>query len=495
MATRAEDPLVMLANDIAGFTHDPLGHALYAYPWGEGVLTDVAGPRDWQCDVMEDIREHLEDPETRYTPLRIAVASGHGIGKSAEISMICKWGLDTCDDCRIVVTANTEAQLLTKTSPELTKWAKLSITADWFKSTATKLASIVPGHEDSWRADLVTWSEHNTEAFAGLHNQGKRIIIIFDESSKIADKVWEVAEGALTDEQTEIIWIAFGNPTQATGRFRECFGKHRGLWKTYQIDSRTVEGTNKAYLDEMVATYGEDSDLVKVRVRGMFPSTSSLQFMATDAVEAARKREVTTDQTDPLVIGVDVARFGDDRSTIYFRRGRDARSIKPLRFHGLDTMQLAAQAAEAQRIYKAALVCVDEGGIGAGVVDRLRQMNVPVAGIQFGSRPLGAVKLGEWTKVANRRAEMWAIMREWMLGGAIPDDQDLADDLTGVEYSFNVRDEIQLEKKEHMKARGLSSPDDGDGLALTFAVPVLPTQEEIDEDEFGDDGRSDIGGY
>lgn len=495
MASRAPDPLVELANDIAGFTHDPLGYAVYAYPWKEtGALSDMDGPRDWQADVMEDIREHLENPETRYEPLRLAVASGHGIGKSALISMIIGWAKDTCDDTRIVITANTELQLRTKTWPEVSKWNNLAITKDWWKVTKTGIFSVVPGHEESWRCDAVTWSEHNTEAFAGLHNKGKRIVIIFDEASKIADKVWEVTEGALTDEGTEIIWIAFGNPTQNTGRFRECFGRFRHLWKTRQIDSRDVDGTNKAYLSEMVQTYGEDSDIVKVRVRGMFPSTSSMQFIGSGLVDMARQRDVRHEESEPIVIGVDVARFGDDHSAIYFRQGRDARSIKAIRLHGVDTMQLASRVAQEQRLHNAAMVCVDEGGIGAGVVDRLKQMGLPVVGVQFGSKPLGAVRLPNNVKCANRRAEMWAIMREWLDGGALPDDQTLADDLTGVEYSFNVRDEIQLERKEHMKARGLASPDDGDGLALTFAVPVLPSfyEDEIDRWE-GE--RMPEGGY
>lgn len=491
MATKP-NPLHDLATDIASFTYDPLAHAMYAYPWGAGVLTGIQGPREWQCDVMEDIREHLSNAETRFTPLRIARASGHGIGKSALIAMLVKWGLDTCDDCRIVITANTENQLITKTSPEIMKWHNLSITRDWFKPSATKLASTTPGHADSWRADLVTWSENNTEAFAGLHNQGKRIIVVLDEASRIAPKVWEVILGALTDEGTEILFLAFGNPTQNTGSFRECFGKHRHLWKTAQIDSRTVEGVNKAYLDELVATYGEDSDIVKVRVRGMFPSTSSMQFISSAVVEEARKREVKIDPADPLVIGVDVARFGDDSSTIYFRRGRDARSIKPIRLHGVDTMQLASRVAEQQRIHKADMVCVDGGGVGGGVVDRLKQMGVPVAEVTFGASPLGHVRLKE--RVANRRAEMWAIMRDWLPGGMIPDDQTLNDDLIGVEYGFNARDEILLEKKEHMKTRGLASPDDGDGLALTFAVPVLPSFYEDENDNWREPDR-DHGGY
>lgn len=494
MASRP-NPQIDLANDIAGFTYDPLGHAMYAYPWGSGVLSGVEGPRQWQIDVMEDIREHLEDPATRHTPLRLARASGHGIGKSALIAMVVKWGLDTCDDCKIIVTANTESQLLTKTSPEIMKWHNLAITRDWFKASATKLSSVVNGHSENWRCDLVTWSKDNTEAFQGLHNKDKRIIVIYDEASGIAPKVWEVTLGALTDENTEIIWLAFGNPTQNTGGFRECFGKLRHLWKSEQIDSRTVEGTNKPYLDELVATYGEDSDIVKVRVRGMFPATSSMQFISSAVVEDARKRDVLIDRTEPLVIGVDVARFGDDSSTIYFRRGRDARSIKPLRFHGLDTMELASKVAEQQRIHKADMVCVDGGGVGGGVVDRLRQMGLPVAEVQFGGRPLGHMRLPE--KVANRRAEMWAIMREWLPGGMIPDDQTLADDLVGVEYGFKITegvDAILLEKKEHMKARGLASPDDGDGLALTFAVPVLPSFYEDENDDWREPSRG-ITGY
>lgn len=497
MASKAISPEVMLAEDMAGFTHDPLGYAVYSFPWGEGPLAEANGPRQWQCDVMEDIRGHLSNPETRFQPLRIAVASGHGIGKSALISMLCSWAADTCEDTRIVLTANTEAQLRTKTWPEVLKWRNLSITKHWWKPTKTGIFSAFPGHADIWRCDAVTWSEHNTEAFAGLHNKGKRIVVIFDEASNIADKVWEVTEGALTDEGTEIIWIAFGNPTRNTGRFRECFGKFRHLWKTRHIDSRTVEGTNKAYLDEMVETYGEDSDIAKVRVRGLFPSTSSMQFIGSHLVTMARTRNVEVDKFEPVVIGVDVARFGDDSSTIYFRQGRDARSVKPIRLTQVDTMSLASRVAQEQRIHNAAMVCVDEGGVGAGVVDRLKQMGLPVVGVQFGSKPLSAVRLGNGEKVANRRAEMWAIMREWLNGGAIPDDQRLADDLCGVEYSFNSRDEIQLERKEDMKKRGLASPDDGDGLALTFAVPVNSSFWE-GEDDFEldrDHGRSAAGGY
>lgn len=474
MATEAE---IALADDIGSFAADPYRYALYAFPWGEGELADIDGPRAWQREVMDAIKDHLSDPARRYTPLRIARASGHGIGKSALIAMLNKWALDTCVDTRIIITANTEGQLLTKTSPELAKWARLSITSAWFKQNATSHISTMKARDKSWRSDLVTWSDNNTEAFAGLHNQGKRIVLIFDEASGIADKVWEVALGALTDENTEIIWLAFGNPTQNSGAFRECFGKQRALWNTKQIDSRTVEGTNKAYLDELVRTYGEDSDIAKVRVRGMFPSASSMQFIGMDQVEAAQARPVGTFLgSDPLIYGVDCARFGDDSSVLAKRVGRDARSRPWKRWNKMDAMQLAGDIAlEAQQEHPDAIF-VDAGNIGAAVVDRLRQLGIEnVYEVWFGGEGRDANWNGVKVRTANKRAEMWTNMREWLKSGSIPDEQKLIDDLVGPLYSFAGDDtRIMLERKKDMKKRGLASPDDGDALACTFAEPVAP---------------------
>jgi len=448
-----------------------------AYPWGEGVLKGVHGPRAWQCAVMAAIRNHLADPATRFTPCRIARASGHGIGKSALIAMLVKWGLDTAIDTRILITANTESQLLTKTAPEIAKWSDLSLTRDCFRTTVTAMVSTTPGKERSWRADLVTWSLANTDAFAGLHNQGKRLILIFDEASGIPAKIWEVALGALTDAETEILFLVFGNPTQATGAFRDCFGRHRHLWNSAQIDSRTVEGVNRAYLQELVDTYGEDSDIVRVRVRGQFPSTSSMQFIAGDLVDAARFRHVAALITDPLIFGLDCARFGDDHSTLAIRRGRDARTHPWRRWHGVDAMTLAGDVAIEAMRHRPDAIFVDAGNIGAAVVDRLRQLGVEnVHEVWFGGRGRDALWAGQMpVRTANKRTEMWTNMRGWLEGGAIPDEDSLATDLTGVEYGYAADQvSILLEKKEHMKSRGLASPDDADALALTFAEPVMP---------------------
>lgn len=458
---------------------DPLTFSKVMYPWGAGELKDSIGPRTWQAKMLDYIGSRLRDPSTRFTPIQIAVASGHAAGKSSLISMIINWGLSTCPDCMIVVTANTETQLRSKTWPELSKWMRRSLNSHWFKTTATAVISTNPDHERTWRADAIPWSSHNTEAFAGLHNQGRRIIIIMDEGSSIDDKIYEVVEGALTDEKTEIIWLVFGNPTRSSGRFRDCFGKFKHRWATRQIDSRTVEGVNLEQFAQYVADYGEDSDFVRVRVKGEFPRAGTMQFIPSDLVEVARKRQPEAKLYDPLIMGVDVARFGSDESIICLRRGRDAKSVPWISLRGADTMQVAARVMEMANQYKPDAIFVDGGGVGGGVIDRLNMFKMPVIEVQFGgSADRGQSNQEGHVRYANKRAEMWGNMRDWLRGGMIPDDPDLAAELTSVEYGYVMRDgtdAILLEKKSDMKKRGLPSPDKSDALALTFAYNVMPS--------------------
>ena len=456
-----------LAQLLAKCGNDPLGFVLAAFPWGEGELADHRGPDHWQTDVLTHIRDHMLPP---VQAIRQAVASGHGIGKSALVSWIILWALATRVDTRGIVTANTEAQLRTKTWAELAKWHRLSLCRHWFVYKAQSLHSADPAHEQTWRMDAVPWSKTNPAAFAGLHNQGNRVVMIFDEASEIDDVIWEVTEGALTDSDTDILWLAFGNPTRNTGRFRECFGRFRHRWNTAQIDSRHAQLTNKTIIAQWIADYGEDSDFVRVRVKGQFPRAGSMQLISLEQVEAASTRKPETTRFDPLVLGVDVARFGDDQSVICFRQGRDAVRLPTERYRGLDTMQLAARVANLIVTHHPDAVFVDETGVGGGVVDRLRQLGHSVIGVNFGGKADGAVD-GEM--VANKRAEMWCRMRSWLgSGGTIANDPELIADLIGVEYGYTVHNEILLEKKDDMKKRGLGSPDAGDALALTFAYPV-----------------------
>lgn len=466
--------------------HDPLGFVMYAFPWGEkgSPLEDKEGPDEWQIKVLTEIGEKLRSGslDGTYDAIQYAIASGHGVGKSAMVAWLIEWAMATCEDTRGVVTANTETQLKTKTWPELAKWHRMAITSFMFELTATAIFSKDPEHERTWRIDMVPWSEKNTEAFAGLHNEGKRILVIFDEGSAIPNIIWETTEGALTDSGTEIIWVVCGNPTRNTGRFRECFESLKHRWSHVQVDSRTVRITNKTQIDNWVADYGEDSDFVRVRVRGVFPRAGAMQLIPTDIVDAAMAGDhVQVSLYDPLALGVDVARFGDDESVMYARKGRDGRTHndsvnRKWRFRGIDTMELAAKVA----LFNSALspdgVFIDGGGVGGGVVDRCRQLKLPVIEVNFGAKPDNISTNEEHDKAYNKRAEMWLNMRRWLKnGGKIPNDPDLKRQLIQQTYEFRTirgGDAIILTSKEAMKLDGLESPDIADALALTFAHPI-----------------------
>jgi hypothetical protein len=475
MIAAARNVVQELHDAVMSFEHDPLGFVTrLAFPWGEAgtALANDEGPEPWQRDLLDRIGRGLISADGA---VREAVASGHGIGKSALVAWIILWALSTKPDTRGVVTANTEAQLRTKTWPELTKWHGLMINKGWFAVTATSIYSVLQGHDRTWRVDAITWSENNTEAIAGLHNKGKRAFTIFDEASAIPDTIWETIEGALTDPGTELFWCVFGNPTQNTGRFRECFagGRFAHRWHHNQIDSRTVSfTTNKAQIDEWIADYGEDSDFVRVRVRGVFPRAGDLQFIDSERVEDAIKRELFTDESAPLVMGVDIARsLAGDQSVFRFRKGLDARSIAPVKLRIADLMQVAARVAEAIENHKPDAVFVDATGLGSGVYDRLRQLGYEqVQAVNFGERI--EQQQGGGIAYANMRAKMWGHAKDWCKQGCLPADNDLRADLTGVNYGYDVHNAILLEKKDDMKKRGLASPDDGDAFVLTFAYPV-----------------------
>jgi hypothetical protein len=349
----------------------------------------------------------------------------------------------------------------------------LSHNSHWFDVRATSIRIADPKHELSWRSDFITWNERATEAFAGLHNAGKLILLIYDEASAIADAVWEVSEGALTDEKTIIIWLAFGNPTQNTGRFRECFGKFKHRWETFQIDSRTVDGTNKAQIDKWIADYGEDSDFVRVRVRGEFPRAGSAQFIPSDLVAACRKYRATGYEALPKILAVDVARFGDDQTVFGLRQGRKFEIVG--KYRGKDTVWVSEKLIEAIGLYKPDATIVDGDGIGAGVIDTVKHRGYGARLFEFH----GGSPANDGAAFYNRRAEVWGSTRQWLMDGAeLPDDPEIETDLTAPEYGFSNKNQVQLEKKEDMKRRGLSSPDLGDALAMSFAVHVMPKVKE-----------------
>jgi len=468
-----------IAEALASVADDPLAYVMWVFPWGkEGtVLENATGPRTWQKQLLEQLGEQIRDRAfdgiSPVEPIRIARTSGHGIGKSALSSWIIKFILDTRPYSKGVVTANTSDQLKTKTWAELAKWHNLSITKQFFeyKNARGNMCIYQIDEPEIWRCDALTCREENSEAFAGLHAATSTPFYIFDEASAIPESIHDVALGGLTDG--EPMWFQFGNPTRNTGFFREIFGSKAHRWLTGHIDSRDVEGTNIEYFQELVEDYGEDSDFVRVRVKGQFPRASVCQYIPSDLVEDAQNRHLRADQYNfaPIILGVDVAWYGDDRSTIWLRQGLMAKRLWEGR--NVDTVDFAGLIAQKQVETHADAIFVDAGGPGAGgVIDQLRRLHQQPIPVYFGG---GTIKPG----YKNKRAEMWGDMKDWLeSGGSLPPkDQAIKNDLIGPEYHITLKGEVQLEKKDDMKKRGLASPDDGDALACTFAAPVRKLSE------------------
>jgi len=462
--TQRIDPELDLIDDIAGFSKDPLAYVLYAFEWGSGELSKHKGPDDWQTDVLNDVGAGVVSLQQA---IQIATASGHDIGKSALVAWLILWAMSTREDTRGVVTANTESQLRTKTWPELAKWHRLSINRHWFTVTATAIFSVVKDHEKTWRIDAVPWSDSNTEAFAGLHNEGKRILLLFDEASAIPDVIWEVAEGAMLDTDTEIIWCAFGNPTRNTGRFKECFGRFRHRWIGRQIDSRSCRIANKQKIQEWIDDYGIDSDFVKVRVRGMFPSLSVKQFISLEDVDGAFGKSIRPEQYifAPKILTCDPAWEGDDELVIGMRQGLVFNILRTIAKNDND-ITVATLLANLEDEHQADAVFID-AGYGTGILSAGKVLN------RSHWRLVWFAEKSTDKGCFNKRAEMWKLMRDWLKeGGAIPSDNVLHDDLIGPETVPRLDGKLQLESKKDMKKRKVPSPNRADALALSFAYPV-----------------------
>lgn len=468
---------LLLAEDMARFYDDPYGFVMYAFPWNEKNLVGFYGPRKWQKEYLIKLGKHIKergfngiDP---VAPIQMSRASGHGIGKSALTAWLILFILSTRPFSKGVVTANTSDQLKTKTWAELGKWLSMCVTRPMFDYHATKGNMNIASVEspEQWRCDAMTCREENSEAFAGLHAATSTPFYIFDESSAVPEAIFKVAQGGLTDG--EPLLLCFGNPTRNTGFFRQTFGKLKHRWDHEQIDSRDVEGTNKKLFKEWELDYGEDSDFFRVRVRGTFPRASIMQLIAGDIVDAAMGRKLRPDQYTyaPKILGNDVAWYGDDRSCIWIRQGLASKLIWEGR--EIDGVDIAGIISRFEDKFISAATFID-AGMGNGVIDQLRRLGRSPLGVYFGGKSSD-------NQYLNKRAQMWGDMKEWLKeGGAIPNNRDIYDDLTSVEYHMTLKGQIQLERKEDMKKRGLASPDLGDGLALTFAEPVfVPTELEL----------------
>lgn len=462
----------LLAEEVASYYADPLGFVLAMFPWGEPGPLERHSLDVWQVDYLTHLGQEVMargfDGLHAVAPIRIGTSSGHGIGKSALVGMIVCWIMSTRPNCQGTVTANTITQLQTKTWAAIQRWAKLCKTGHWFELNSDRMYR--KGYKESWFCAPQSSKEENSEAFAGQHAADSTSFYIMDEASAIPEVIHEVAEGGLTDGEPML--LMFGNPTRSQGSFfKAMFGAMRHRWKQFIIDSRLTKFANKDLIKEWAEDHGEDSDFIRVRVRGLPPAASDLQYISLDLVTAAQTRQVHNLGDEPLIVGLDVARGGSDDCVFRFRRGYDARTLPPIRIPGeqaRDSMRLVTKAADILTQYPVSMMFVDATGIGGPIADRLRQMNHRnVLDVQFGGESPDP-------KLANMRSFMWSKLRDWLPKGAIDATPRLETDLTGPGYKHDKHDRVVLESKEDMKKRGLDSPDDGDALALTFAMPVLP---------------------
>lgn len=472
-----------LADEVARFYADPLGFVMFAYPWDSDKSIQLAklpepwslvynceyGPDKWACEFLDNIgrqvRERRFDGRIPVEAIKEGVVSGHGVGKSAMVAWLVDWIASTRPDSQGTVTANTYHQLTTKTWAQIAKWTKLCITGHWFDVGSGKGSMSLKSKRrpETWFCNAQTCDETNSEAFAGQHAPTSTSYYIIDEASAVPNIIDEVSEGGLTDG--EPMKFAFGNGTRNTGWFKDLFGSKR--WGKTFVDSRDVQITNKKVIAEWIEDYGLDSDYVKVRVRGLFPSQSIKQFISEADVTAAETRTLRREQYEwaPKILTLDNAWEGDDEGVIGLRQGLKFDILRTFKKNDNDVV-IATLLAQLEDEHKADAVFID-AGYGTGVASIGRTLHRDWVLVWFGGESTDPGYL-------NKRAQMWGDARDWLkAGGVIPVRPTLHRDLIGPETVPRMDGKIQLESKKDMKKRGVESPGEGDSLALSFAFPVV----------------------
>lgn len=488
-----------LADEISKFYADPLGFVMFSYPWGTDpslrvcklpepwnlVYNSEYGPDAWACEFLDELGKEVRargfDGVNVVDPIRMGRVSGHGIGKSCLVAFLVDWLMSTRPNAQGTITAMTYTQLRTKTWAQIAKWTKLCITSHWFDVT-TSTGNMRMSHKEypeKWFCQAQSCAKENADSFAGQHAADSTSFYIFDEASGVDDEIDEVSEGGLTDG--EPMKFAFGNGTQNTGWFRECFNtkkKHRWLMKS--IDSRDVQLTNKKLINEWIDDYGLDSDYVKVRVRGMFPAMSVAQFISTTDVDAAFGRHLRPEQYNfaPKILTLDNAWQGDDEINIGLRQGLKFEMLCTLKKNDND-IEIANMLARFEDDHQADGVIIDLG-YGTGVYSAGQTMGRDwlLAAFSGASPDPGCL---------NLRAYMWNESKKWLkMGGAIPNDQTLYDSAIHITAVPRMDGVIQLESKNDLKKRGYPSPR-WDALALSFAFPIEKKQHY---DPYANGGRT-----
>lgn len=478
VALAAPSADVLLAEEVSKFYADPLGFVLFAYPWGEPgtPLESESGPDENQREFLQSLGEEVAqrkfDGSEPVMPIKMSETSGHGTGKSAMGAWIADWIISTRPHSIGTVTAGTFTQLEDRTWAAIRWWTKLCITGHWFDVQARSIHH--KRYRETWKVVAQTCKEENAQSFAGQHAKQSTSWYLFDEASEVPDKIWETADGGLTDG--EPMFFAWGQPVRNTGEFyRVCFGDKKDRWNTRRVDSRKSRFTNKQLIQQWIDDYGIDSDFVKVRILGLPPSASELQYIDKGRIDLARKRAAVALPDDPLVAGFDVSGGGKAWNVIRFRRGLDGNpGIEPIRIPGekdpdrSQRVGICAELLSDKRPGRQLAALFVDAAFGAAIVVRLQALGFTnVFEVNFGAPSPDPHCL-------NMRAYMWMKAKEHMLLGSIADDDELCSQLALPGYHINNSGKLVIESKQDIQERGEHSPDDADAFCLTFARNVAP---------------------
>jgi phage terminase large subunit len=424
-----------------------------------GFVREVlhAEPDPWQLEALRAVsRGHT----------RLAIRSGHGVGKTALAAWCMVWFANTRAPFKVAVTAPTAPQLFDALWPELVKWFNL-LPPGWRQLWDITSDHITLKADQECFITARTSRPDKPEAMAGLHST--HILLVADEASGIDEAVYEAAGGSMSSPGA--VTLLIGNPTRSSGFFWRCHVMERDRWFTMRVSSADSNRVSDNYVAEIAQRYGMDSNAYRVRVLGEFPVADADTLIAASLVDDAMTRDIPLDLTAVEIWGVDVARFGSDASVLIKRRGSVVTEM-PRRWRNIDTMQLSGAIKaeyDAAAGHRPALIVIDVIGIGAGVVDRLHEQDLPILGVNVAEV---ASTTGRYGRL---RDELWVRCREWLETRAVrlPRDDQLRDDLVAPRYSFLSDGRMQIESKNQMRARGLPSPDAADALNLTFAEQGL----------------------
>ena len=415
-----------------------------------------AEPDPWQLSALRAIAKGHT---------RVAIRSGHGVGKTAFAAWLVCWFACTRAPFKIAITAPTAPQLFDALWPELGKWFQ-RLPSGWRDLWDFTSDHITLKADKECFITARTSRSDRPEAMAGLHSD--HLLLVADEASGVDEAVFEAAGGSMSSFGA--ITLLIGNPTRSTGFFWAAHMLERDRWFTMRVSSLDSRRVTPTFVAEIEQRYGLDSNAYRVRVLGEFPSADDNTLIAASLIDAAMIRDVPLDPTQPIYWGVDVARFGADASVLIKRQGNVVPEM-PRRWRQFDTMQLAGALKSEYDLAtpKPHLIVVDVIGIGAGVVDRLAEQNLPVLGLNVAEAASTTGRFG------RMRDELWVRCKEWLETRAcrLPRDDQLRDDLASPRYQFLSDGRMQVESKNLMRARGRPSPDSADALIHTFAQAGL----------------------